>query len=184
MSRTLAASVGVLLAALSASVQAESGGSGLISQVEASRYGLERAWFTQVSLDSSRGRISDFTYFVSATQKHTVYEVRYEGRKQTFSERDTDRFGDVLGKEAAEKEAKAFVEELKLRENTLVILTSDNGGMLNQGGQDAWKAGHRPGPGRRNRQRAGQGSTRSGPACQPRISSRSSTSSVSCRARI
>jgi len=32
---------------------------------------------------------------------------------------------------------------LKLRDNTLVILTSDNGGMLNQGGQDAWKAGHR-----------------------------------------
>jgi arylsulfatase A len=27
--------------------------------------------------------------------------------------------------------------------NTLVILTSDNGGMLNQGGQDAWRAGHR-----------------------------------------
>lgn len=30
-----------------------------------------------------------------------------------------------------------------LRDNTLVIFTSDNGGMLNQGGQDAWKAGHR-----------------------------------------
>jgi arylsulfatase A len=35
------------------------------------------------------------------------------------------------------------LDELRLRENTLVILTSDNGGMLNQGGQDAWKAGHR-----------------------------------------
>jgi arylsulfatase A-like enzyme len=35
------------------------------------------------------------------------------------------------------------LDELKLRENTLVILTSDNGGMLNQGGQDAVKAGHR-----------------------------------------
>lgn len=116
MSRTLAASVGVFLAALSTAVQADYGGSGLISQVEARRYGLERAWFTQVSLDSARGRISDLTYFVSATQKHTVYEVRYQDRKQTFSERDTDRFGDVLGKEAAEKEAKAFVEELKLRE--------------------------------------------------------------------
>ena len=28
-------------------------------------------------------------------------------------------------------------------ENTLVIFTSDNGGMLNHGGQDAWKAGHK-----------------------------------------
>ena len=35
------------------------------------------------------------------------------------------------------------LDELKLRENTLIILTSDNGGMLNQGGQQAWKAGHR-----------------------------------------
>jgi arylsulfatase A-like enzyme len=35
------------------------------------------------------------------------------------------------------------LDELKLRENTLVILTSDNGGMLNVGGQDAWRAGHR-----------------------------------------
>jgi len=115
MSRTLVASIGVLLAILSAA-HADSGGSRLVSQVEARRYGLERAWFTQVSLDSARGRVSDFTYFVSATQKHAVYEVRYEDRKQAFSERDTDRFGDLLGKEAAEKQAKAFVEELKLRE--------------------------------------------------------------------
>jgi arylsulfatase A-like enzyme len=35
------------------------------------------------------------------------------------------------------------LDELKLRDNTLVILTSDNGGMLNQGGQEAWTAGHR-----------------------------------------
>jgi arylsulfatase A-like enzyme len=35
------------------------------------------------------------------------------------------------------------LDELKLRDNTLVILASDNGGMLNVGGQDAWKAGHR-----------------------------------------
>jgi arylsulfatase A-like enzyme len=30
-----------------------------------------------------------------------------------------------------------------LRENTLVIFTSDNGGMLNRGGRDAMMAGHR-----------------------------------------
>ncbi len=35
------------------------------------------------------------------------------------------------------------LDELKLAENTLVIFTSDNGGMLNEGGQDAWRAGHR-----------------------------------------
>lgn len=31
-----------------------------------------------------------------------------------------------------------------LSENTLVILTSDNGGMFNQGGQQTWQMGHRP----------------------------------------
>ncbi len=35
------------------------------------------------------------------------------------------------------------LDELKLRDNTLVIFTSDNGGMLNEGGKVAWEAGHR-----------------------------------------
>ena len=35
------------------------------------------------------------------------------------------------------------IEELGETENTLVVVTSDNGGMLNLGGQDAWRAGHR-----------------------------------------
>ncbi len=35
------------------------------------------------------------------------------------------------------------IDEMGVAENTLVIFTSDNGGMLNHGGQDAWKAGHK-----------------------------------------
>ena len=35
------------------------------------------------------------------------------------------------------------LDELQLRDNTLVIVTSDNGGMLNGGGRAAWQAGHR-----------------------------------------
>lgn len=35
------------------------------------------------------------------------------------------------------------LERNGLAENTLVIFTSDNGGMFNVGGQDAWDAGHR-----------------------------------------
>jgi arylsulfatase A len=35
------------------------------------------------------------------------------------------------------------LDEEGLTDNTLVIFTSDNGGMLNQGGQDAWTAGHK-----------------------------------------
>jgi len=40
-------------------------------------------------------------------------------------------------------EVLATLDELKLNDDTLVIFTSDNGGMLNAGGRDAWKAGHR-----------------------------------------
>jgi len=39
-------------------------------------------------------------------------------------------------------EVLSTLEKEGLAENTLVIFTSDNGGMLNQGGQDAWRAGH------------------------------------------
>ncbi len=34
------------------------------------------------------------------------------------------------------------LKEQGVEDNTLVIFTSDNGGMLNQGGQEAWKLGH------------------------------------------
>jgi len=34
------------------------------------------------------------------------------------------------------------LDELKLTDNTIVIFTSDNGGMFNDGGKDAWKVGH------------------------------------------
>ncbi|MCG8586513.1 MAG: sulfatase-like hydrolase/transferase, partial [Pirellulales bacterium] len=37
----------------------------------------------------------------------------------------------------------ATLDKLKVADNTLVIFTSDNGGMLNVTGQKAWKAGHR-----------------------------------------
>ena len=35
------------------------------------------------------------------------------------------------------------LDELELADRTLILFTSDNGGMLNEGGQAAWKAGHR-----------------------------------------
>ncbi len=41
--------------------------------------------------------------------------------------------GEVLG----------ALDEMEVSGNSLVILTSDNGGMLNWAGQDAWEAGHR-----------------------------------------
>ena len=35
------------------------------------------------------------------------------------------------------------LDEAKVADNTLLVFTSDNGGMLNRGGQEAWRRGHR-----------------------------------------
>lgn len=54
------------------------------------------------------------------------------------------RYGDFLAElDWMVGEVLEELDALGLRDNTLVIFTSDNGGMLNQGGQDAWQAGHR-----------------------------------------
>jgi len=86
--------------------------SGLVSPAAASRFGLERAWFTQVELDRARGRIAHMTLHVSSTDAYTVFEVNYDGGVSSFTERDLDRFGDPLGKEGAQKLAQRRVAVL------------------------------------------------------------------------
>lgn len=55
------------------------------------------------------------------------------GRYGDFVQEFDDMVGQVM----------RTLDDLGVADNTLIIVTSDNGGMLNQGGQDAWKAGHR-----------------------------------------
>ncbi len=88
---------------------------GLVSENEARRFGLERAWVTQVELDPTRGRVTNLTAYISVADITTVFDVQYDGRRRTFSEHDLDRFGKVLGKEGAKREAEEFVAELKER---------------------------------------------------------------------
>lgn len=57
---------------------------------------------------------------------------------------DAGRYGDFIHElDWMVGEVLNTLEEEGVADNTLVILTSDNGGMLNQGGQDAWAAGHK-----------------------------------------
>ena len=54
------------------------------------------------------------------------------------------RYGDFIHElDWIVAEVMAALEQSQLADKTLVIFTSDNGGMLNQGGQEAWKQGHR-----------------------------------------
>jgi arylsulfatase A-like enzyme len=53
------------------------------------------------------------------------------------------RYGDcILELDWIVGEVMKTLDEEGVTDNTMVIFTSDNGGMLNQGGQDAWRAGH------------------------------------------
>ena len=80
-----------------------------------------------------------FLYFATPQIHHPFTpHPRFEGSS------DCGRYGDFIHElDWMVGEVLKTLDELKIADNTLVIFTSDNGGMLNQGGKDAWKAGHR-----------------------------------------
>ncbi|MBC8870000.1 MAG: PQQ-binding-like beta-propeller repeat protein [Planctomycetes bacterium] len=117
MSRTTAKPLALLfLLCLAMPARAEYGFGSLISPDEASRFGLNRMWFTQVELDVARGRMTHIQHFISSTEGYTVHEVQYQGKSKVFSERDVDAFGEAVGEEGAKKLAEEFLDEVKVRE--------------------------------------------------------------------
>jgi hypothetical protein len=81
----------------------------LISPIMARRFGLKRAWYTQVELDRAQARVGYVTMHVSNSKFTSIKKVNYEGGSITFSERDTDQFGDLLGKDGAARKAETAV---------------------------------------------------------------------------
>jgi arylsulfatase A len=80
-----------------------------------------------------------FLYFATPHIHHPFTPgPKFKGSSQA------GRYGDFIQEfDWMVGEVMRTLDDLKLRDNTLVIVTSDNGGMLNEGGQDAWTAGHR-----------------------------------------
>lgn len=125
----------VLLAAAS-SAHGQRAGSRLIDQAAAARQGLERSWFAQVELDSSRGEIEYATLHVNSSVTFKVFEVRSGESVWRFSSHHLDRFGDPLGEEGARRKAldwtiglraagESFLfEEIDVPEVTLYVQTS------------------------------------------------------------
>lgn len=63
---------------------------------------------------------------------------------QFISTSEAGRYGDFIHElDWMIGEILNALDEEGLSDNTLIIFTSDNGGMLNRGGQEAWEAGHR-----------------------------------------
>jgi len=84
----------------------------LVSQAEAGRFGLERAWFTRIQFDRARGRIAHLRQHVSSKYSYTVYEIESEKGRTVITDRDLDRFGNPLGKEEAARQAQRVVLQL------------------------------------------------------------------------
>ncbi len=80
-----------------------------------------------------------FLYFATTNIHHP-----FTPAKQFQGTSKAGRYGDFIHElDWIVGETLKALEESGQADNTLVIFTSDNGGMLNQGGQEAWKLGHR-----------------------------------------
>jgi len=83
---------------------------------------------------------SPFFLYLATTNIHHPFtpHPRFRGTSEC------GRYGDFIHElDWIVGEVLETLDKHGLTDNTLLIFTSDNGGMLNQGGQDAWKAGHR-----------------------------------------
>lgn len=80
-----------------------------------------------------------FLYFATTNIHHPFTPApRFIGTSEA------GRYGDFMHElDWMVGEIMGTLDEEGLAENTILIFTSDNGGMLNQGGQDAYSAGHR-----------------------------------------
>ncbi len=80
-----------------------------------------------------------FLYFATTNIHHPFTPAkRFQGSSRA------GRYGDFIHElDWIVGEVIKTLDEAGVADNTLVIFTSDNGGMLNRGGQEAWRAGHR-----------------------------------------
>ncbi len=124
------------LSVLITPVFGQSYGSGLISPEQARRFGLERAWVTQIRVDPARGRIQHARIRVSRIHAKNIFEVTTKtGRRFVFSDRDLDLFGNPRGIDGAKKQAnekrqllktegiEATIQERVVPDVTLYVIT-------------------------------------------------------------
>jgi len=99
----IAVAVAIALGAAPERAQAQNSPIGLISQPAAENNGLHRAWYTRVSIDSSRSAIASIHQHVNSQKSFTVYEIPHDRGTAWISERQVNRRGEMLGKEGARR---------------------------------------------------------------------------------
>jgi len=94
-------------------------------------------WMNQVHTTKSE---DPFFLYMATTNIHHPFTPA----PQFVGTSECGRYGDFIHElDWMVGEVLSALDDMGVEDNTLVIFTSDNGGMLNQGGQDAWLAGHR-----------------------------------------
>jgi len=113
--------------------------SSLIDPNVAARFGLQRSWFTQISLDPSRSHIDQLRVHVSSTRAQTVFEVvTQRGTEFMSSERHLGLWGEPIGPAGARKVAEQRLLEIKtgggdgkivekLIPEVMVVVTTNSG---------------------------------------------------------
>ncbi|MCI0359578.1 MAG: PQQ-like beta-propeller repeat protein, partial [Planctomycetaceae bacterium] len=86
----------LLLAVMPMAANAQVSSRGLIEPAAARQLGLERAWFTQLSLDRNRGKLAGIHQRVSTTRLRTIFDFLHVGLRSTFSARELEEAGRPL----------------------------------------------------------------------------------------
>ena len=129
-------------------------GTGLVSETQAKRNGLERVWFSQIQLDPGRSRVVGLMLHVSSTHAMTTYEINHKGGRVRFASNQFDYLGREIGdagaKELAERKVlllKAAGLEPKLERRVrpeITLYGSSDRGMIHaidgETGRTKWKA--------------------------------------------
>ena len=88
----------------------------------------------------SQKKDKPFFLYLATTNIHHPFTPA----KQFKNTSECGRYGDFIHElDWIVGEVTKTLDAMGVADNTLVIFTSDNGGMMNHGGQDAWRAGHR-----------------------------------------
>ncbi|WP_372807246.1 sulfatase-like hydrolase/transferase [Pontiella sp.] len=103
-------------------------------------YDLGNQWAARTTQWIEEHRDHPFFMYIATTQIHHPFtpDPRFVGTSECGLYGDFIHEFDWIVGQVMDK-----LDELGLTENTLIIVTSDNGGMLNDEGKNAWNAGHK-----------------------------------------
>ena len=86
---------------------------GFIGPESLAPYGLQMAWSTTIDVDRGSDRVVEVTQHVSHNNTQTIFEFTFDRQLYSFSERDRDPFGQVLGPDGAKKAAEKKWNQIK-----------------------------------------------------------------------